>query len=267
MIGCPSAPNTRFFWRKNRTSSRWHKRADHRPGRNGRRNSILQVGSHSYSIRCRTTVTRISRTNVFFASCVRPFRCVIGCGSDQNRWPVKWMKTSSSVGLPSVIDSMRSGNASTSRGIHWWPLGCSSRTEPSTTFAVDVELLLDFGGQAARVVGANRDGVAADGRLQRDRRIERGQIALVHDRDAVGPLGFVQQMRREDDRHAVALADLLQVLPQVAARARIEAGRRLVEQQQPRAMQHAGGQFDAPPQAAGKLFRPARACDRRGRAA
>ena len=50
------------------------------------------------------------------------------------------------------------------------------------------------------------------------------------------------------------VADLLQVLPQVAARAGIEAGRRLVEQQQPRAVQHACGQFDAAPQAAGKLF-------------
>ena len=77
---------------------------------------------------------------------------------------------------------------------------------------------------------------------------------LVHDGDAVGPLGFVQQMRREHDRDAVALADLLQVLPQVAAGAGVEAGGRLVEQQQPRAMQHALGQLDAAPQAAGERF-------------
>ena len=46
----------------------------------------------------------------------------------------------------------------------------------------------------------------------------------MHDGDAVGPLGFFQQMRREHDRDAVFVADLLQVLPQVAACAGIEAG-------------------------------------------
>ena len=41
------------------------------------------------------------------------------------------------------------------------------------------------------------------------RRVERGQLAPVHDGDAVGPLGFFQQVRREHDRHAVLVANLL----------------------------------------------------------
>ena len=51
-------------------------------------------------------------------------------------------------------------------------------------------------------------------------------------------------------------ANSLQIVPQVAASAGIEPGARLVEQQQPRPMQHALGQLDAAPQAAGERFDP-----------
>ena len=87
---------------------------------------------------------------------------------------------------------------------------------------------------------------------------------LVHDRDAVGPLGLFQQVRREHDGHAVLVADLFEILPQVAPRAGVEAGRRLVQQQQPRPVQHALGQFDAAPQAAGERFDQVAAAGRRG---
>ena len=69
---------------------------------------------------------------------------------------------------------------------------CSSRTEPSTTFAVALELPLDVGGQRRRIVRANRDRIAAHRGLQRRRRIERGQVAAVHDRDSVGPLRLLR---------------------------------------------------------------------------
>ena len=67
-------------------------------------------------------------------------------------------------------------------------------------------------------------------RLQRRRRVERQQPALVQQRDARAPLGLVQVRRRHHDREALR-QELRQQLPELAPRHRIDAGRRLVEQQ------------------------------------
>ena len=113
----------------------------------------------------------------------------------------------------------------------------------------------------------NRDRVAADGGPQGVGRIERHQLALIENGDAIGLVGFFQQVRRQHDRHAFAAAQLAQVIPQIAAGRRVQARAGLVEQQQPRAVQHSFGQFDATPQAAGKRFDPVAHADRRARIA
>ena len=62
---------------------------------------------------------------------------------------------------------------------------------------------------------------------------------MVDDADAVGVLGLVEVVGREEDRRAVGVADLAQVVPQAAPAHGVEAGRRLVEEQ------HAGPVHEA----------------------
>ena len=78
------------------------------------------------------------------------------------------------------------------------------------------------------------DGVVADRRLQRVGRVDRNDLALVDDRDAIATLGFVHVVRGEEHRRLLALAQLVDVVPDVHAGLRVEADRRLVEEQHPR---------------------------------
>ena len=73
--------------------------------------------------------------------------------------------------------------------------------------------------------------VAADFVLQFRGRAQRDQLALVQDGEAVAALGFFHQVSGHNDRDALLIAQNLQVLPEIAAGARIEPGRRLVQQQ------------------------------------
>ena len=114
----------------------------------------------------------------------------------------------------------------------------------------------DRRGQAAGIGGANRDRVAADRGPQRVRRVERHQLPFVQNGDAVGLVGFFQQVGRQHDRHALLVAQRVQVVPQIAAGARVETGARLVEQQQSRMVEQPLGQLDAPPQPAGERLDP-----------
>jgi hypothetical protein len=63
---------------------------------------------------------------------------------------------------------------------------------------------------------------------QRMRRVERNNVPMVHDGDAVAEnLSFVHVVRRDHDCLAL-LFDLRDEVPQVAACLRVEAGRRLI---------------------------------------
>ena len=93
-----------------------------------------------------------------------------------------------------------------------------------------------------RSIGRELDDVlGAERRDQLARRPERDDLAVVHDRHAIAqPLRFVHVVRREHDRAARAL-ELVDEIPELPARLRIEPGRRLVEEQQLRiADQRAG---------------------------
>ena len=65
----------------------------------------------------------------------------------------------------------------------------------------------------------------------------------MHQRDAVAALGLVHEMRRDEDRHAVAPRQLAQQLPEHVAGGRIDAGGRFVEDQHFRPMQAGGGEL------------------------
>ena len=73
-------------------------------------------------------------------------------------------------------------------------------------------------------------------------------------RDAVGPLGFVNRCVVSTTVTPSRSRTCSRYCHRSLRAPGIEAGGRLVEQQQPRAMQHALGQLDAPPQAAGERF-------------
>ena len=85
------------------------------------------------------------------------------------------------------------------------------------------------------------------------RRIERHEQPVVHDRDPVAePVGFVHVMRRQQDGQAGRFFQLVDHFPDGAARDRIEARRRLVEEEDLRRMYQAARNFQAPSHPAGK---------------
>jgi hypothetical protein len=78
------------------------------------------------------------------------------------------------------------------------------------------------------------------------------EAPVVHDGEAVAEaLGLVHEMRREQHRLAL-LQQLLQALPDQVARLRVEAGGRLVEEQQVGVVHQRARQRQAPLHAAGE---------------
>ena len=94
--------------------------------------------------------------------------------------------------------------------------------------------------------------------LQRLGRVEGDDLALVHDRDAVAELGLVHVVRGHEDRDLLALLQLGDVAPDRAARLRVEADRRLVEEEHARRVQEAARDLQAPAHAAGEGHHRAR---------
>ena len=92
---------------------------------------------------------------------------------------------------------------------------------------------------------ANHDHVAADFGLEFARRRDRDQLALMHDANSIASLGLFHVVRRQHDRDAIVLAQMLEVVPELAARRGIQPGAGLVEQQQLGFMQESFGQLDA----------------------
>ena len=108
--------------------------------------------------------------------------------------------------------------------------------------------------QRLGVVGLQQNHVAADFALQFRRRAQRDDVAFGVDRQAIAALGLFHQVSGDQHGHAFFVAQNLQVLPQVAARAGIETGRRLIQQQHRRMMQQTLRQFQPPLHAAGKCL-------------
>src|ERR687888_44540 len=91
------------------------------------------------------------------------------------------------------------------------------------------------------VLGLDPYPVGADAGLERCRRVERDDLALVHDRDAIAELGLVHVMSGHEDRDLLGLLELADVAPDRAARLRIEADRGLVEEEDARGVHEAAG--------------------------
>ena len=89
------------------------------------------------------------------------------------------------------------------------------------------------------------------------RRVGRQHPAGIHQRDAVATLGFVHEMGGDENRHALDCATGRSAAPRSVARQRIDARRRLVEDEHVRLVHDGDGErqplADAERQIGGKL--------------
>ena len=98
--------------------------------------------------------------------------------------------------------------------------------------------------RTARPVGRrDRDERARHARLQRRRRVAVQHAAAVQQSQAVAALGLVEIGGRDQDGHAL-VAQAIEDAPEIAARHRIDAGRRLVEQQDLRRVNQRAGEAE-----------------------
>ena len=87
------------------------------------------------------------------------------------------------------------------------------------------------------------------------RRALRHDGAVVDDGDAVGDaVGFFHVMRGEEDGDALFFVEFLHLRPELVARLRVEAERRLVEKDDFGRVEQAARDFQTPPHAAGELL-------------
>ena len=176
-------------------------------------------------------------------------------------WPVSARNTSSREGLATATDSMAmpasrmASSTSTARSLRGSGdgeaaglgagdgLSSSSRSTTATARS-----------QVGAVGELDLQRRAADRRLELVGRAERDGPAAVDDLDPVGELvGLVEVLRGQ--QHGAALADqLADGLPHLAAGARVEAGGRLVQEDQRRPGDQAGGQVEPAAHAAGEVL-------------
>ena len=91
--------------------------------------------------------------------------------------------------------------------------------------------LADTHGQLFRIVARfKQKHVATDFVLQLCRSAKRDQLAFAENCQAIATLGFFHQVRSNNHRDIFLIAKDGEILPKIAARAGIEAGRGLIEQ-------------------------------------
>jgi len=110
--------------------------------------------------------------------------------------------------------------------------------------APELEAREDFSLQDFSRGRSNHDHVAADFGLELARRRDCDQLSLMQNADAIASLRLFHVMRRQHDRHTLVLAQVLEVIPELAARRGVQPGAGFVEQHQRRLMQQSLGQLD-----------------------
>ena len=178
-------------------------------------------------------------------------------------WPVRARKTSSSVGRRTATSSATSFASSRRRTASMIaPLPRS--TGMRTVAAVDLRQLARHAAERPRrlerlgLVGqVDLEALAADAVLELVGGAVGDHLAVVDDRDAVGePVGLVEVLGGQQDGRAVG-DEVLDRHPQVDAAARVEARRRLVEEQHRRARDERGREVEPAAHAAGVGLRDA----------
>ena len=154
-------------------------------------------------------------------------------------------------------------------------VGLDRRLERRAVGAADVQRLAERRGHldaracrqlAAQPVGARPLRLEGDQAAVGDHLVAGAagdQLAVEDIGDLVAALGLVHVVGRDQHGHAL-VGEPVDLVPEVAARLRIDAGGRLVEQQQPGLVHHRGGQREALLPAARQLAGQLLAAMRRG---
>ena len=224
---------------------------------------IASSGMRGTRLRLRHVITRPSSTarpEAGGGHQRRPFPA--GSASSSSRassaaCPVRVRNTSSSVGRRRPMSSIARPSSSRVRMVSTScaapPVAanvmrrvCSS-TDARAVRRQQLRGLLERGA----VVQDDLDALAADLRLELVGGAAGDDLAAVDDGDLVGELvGLLEVLRRQQERRALPhlVAD---DVPHAQAAARVEAGGRLVEEQQLRAADERAGEVEPPPHAAG----------------
>ena len=192
--------------------------------------------------------------------------------SSSARWPVSARKTSSRLGCARAKPASprfapeSSATASAARS------GSSMRIGERGRVGFEVRLGVERAGEDPRCLVAllrveqpDAQRAAADGGLQGGRRALGDDLAVVDHRDAVGELvGLVEVLRAQQHGGAEA-GERADDVPHLVARARVQAGRRLVEEHELGGHDDAGGEVQPPAHAAGEVLHEAVRLPPRGR--
>ena len=210
-------------------------------------------GARGSRTRLRSAITSVSETSRLIAALL-----LVLARRSSAAWPVSARNTSSSVGRRSaeVVDVRRPPRRAGARPRRSRPRAGApvTRTRPSSAAGGSS----DIGASASRAaLGRRRVGepdlqpLAADAVLELVRRALGDHLAVVDDRDLVGqPVGLVEVLGGE--QHGRALGDeALDRLPQAEPAARVQAGRRLVEEEHRRLGDERRREVEPPAHAAG----------------
>src|SRR5258708_12092147 len=110
---------------------------------------------------------------------------------------------------------------------------------------INPELGANFPRKLLRIGGLEHNDVSADLLLELRRRTQSNYSARVQEYQSVTALGLFHQVGGHKHRHLFFVAKNAQVLPQVAARARIKTSRGFVEQQNLWSVEKTFSQFEA----------------------
>src|ERR1017187_519081 len=94
----------------------------------------------------------------------------------------------------------------------------------------EVEPFADLLSQWLQLAGLHRNHVAANLLLQLPWRVEGDELAAIENRNPAAPIRFLHQVRGQQNRHAVIVAQSFQVIRQLTPHPRIESCARLVQQ-------------------------------------
>ena len=152
----------------------------------------------------------------------------------------------SSTRISSTVTPAACKLASTARSTSpvWSSRASTSRRSPKRCTSTTPTPLLDRVQRAlrgAQIAWTHFDTLGVQALAQFGGRAELPDLAQMHQRDAMAALRFVEIRRGDEDREAVG-RQMRERVPEFAARNRIDAGRRLVEQQHLRLRDQRAGQ-------------------------
>ena len=180
---------------------------------------------------------------------MRAWNCLIESAPDSSAsrivLPVWAMKTSSSEGRATLTERIRHAQLGEQARHELLALGDREHDLALGDDRLEAEALAQRGDGGLVVVGTDLDPVLTNLRLQHLGRVERDDLALVHDRDPIAELGLVHVVGGHEDRDLLLAHQLLDVGPDRAARLRVEPHGGLVEEEHARRVQQAARDLQA----------------------